>query len=348
MRINGNFFNNFMGSSFFNRHSTVSGMFGRRNVGSANMPDWNRVNKYSKTYMKDGVLYHVGNKNADRNRANKYSKTYMKDGVLYHKGNRTESKLYTRQGTLAGARPNQRRQFYSGQQILDAIKKYDSYTLGYDGRSIYFQGRENVYRSNGKYAGSHPVGEKMYFNPDYVNDALGIHNPKQMSVKDNEVRFDSYSYYQFKGKDGRNHTVLSMGSSLNAGTFANFGKERIDKEAVEYADFWEDVAHGNVWSIEQRYSQKEIRQKLTDVGIQNGFFTVTVGNRSQSYYLSANEDAMTLFDKETYDKRYNALISGKTFQLDKFQPGQTVTIGGKDYVLNEHKGIDIEYGAEVY
>ncbi len=57
---------------------------------------------------------------------------------------------------------------------------------------------------------------------------------------------------------------------------------------------------------------------------------------------------MTLFDKETYDKRYNALISGKTFQLDKFQPGQTVTIGGKDYVLNEHKGIDIEYGAEVY
>ena len=161
------------------------------------------------------------------------------------------------------------------------------------------------------------------------------------------VRFDSYSYYQFTGKDGRNHRVLSMGSSLSPSTFASFGKERFDKEAAEYAEFWEDVAHGNVWSIEQRYSQKEIRQKLTDAGIQNGFFTVTVGNRSQSYYLSANEDGMTLYSKEAYDKRYNALVSGKTFQLDKFQPGQTVTVGGKEYVLNEHKGIDIEYGAEV-
>ncbi len=121
MRINGNFF---MNSSLFNRHSAVSGMFGSRNAGSVNMPD--------------------------RNSVNKYSKTYMKDGILYHRGNRTESKLYTRQGTLAGARqrqhPNQRKPFYSGQEILDAIKKYDGYTLGYDGKTAYFQGAENVYR----------------------------------------------------------------------------------------------------------------------------------------------------------------------------------------------------------
>ena len=326
MRLNGNFFN-FRNYNSLNQSSLVSRLFGNRNVGRQSM--------------------------TARNIANRNMAPNFKDGVVYSRGNRNASKLYTRRGTLAGVRqgrrPSQRRPFYSAQEILDAIKKYDGYMLGYDGKTAYFQGTENIYSNTSRYpVESRPVGEKMYFNPDDVNDALGIHNPKQMSVKDNEVRFDSYSYYQFKGKDGRNHTVLSMGSSLSAGTFANFGKERIDKEAVEYAEFWEDVAHGNVWSIEQRYSQKEIRQKLTDAGIQNGFFTVTVGNRSQSYYLSANEDAMTLFDKETYDKRYNALISGKTFQLDKFQPGQTVTIGGKDYVLNEHKGIDIEYGAEVY
>ena len=326
MRLNGNLYN-FRNYNSLNQSSLVSRLFGNRNVGRQSM--------------------------TARNIANRNMAPNFKDGVVYSRGNRNASKLYTRRGTLAGVRqgrrPSQRRPFYSAQEILDAIKKYDGYMLGYDGKTAYFQGTENIYSNTSRYpVESRPVGEKMYFNPDDVNDALGIHNPKQMSVKDNEVRFDSYSYYQFKGKDGRNHTVLSMGSSLNAGTFANFGKERIDKEAVEYAEFWEDVAHGNVWSIEQRYSQKEIRQKLTDVGIQNGFFTVTVGNRSQSYYLSANEDAMTLFDKETYDKRYNALISGKTFQLDKFQPGQTVTIGGKDYVLNEHKGIDIEYGAEVY
>ena len=325
MRINGNLFN-FMNSSLFNSSSMISRLLGSRNVGSQNIT--NRT---------------IANRNTAQNFMN---------GVVYSKGNRTASKLYTREGMLIGARqrqhPNQRKPFYSGQEILDAIKKYDSYTLTYDGRSTYFQGHENVYRSNGKYAGSHPVGEKIYFNPADVNDALGIHNPKQMSVKDNEVRFDSYSYYQFKGKDGRNHRVLSMGSSLSAGTFANFGKERIDKEAVEYADFWNSLAKGNDFGLEQKYSQKEIRSKLEEAGIQTGFFTVTVGNNSQSYYLSQNKDVITLFTKEDYDKRYDALVSGKTFQLDKFQPGQTVTVGGKEYVLNENKGIDIEYGAEVY
>ena len=326
MRINGNFFN-LMNSSLFNRSSMVSKLFGSRNVGSQNIT--NRT---------------IANRNTAQN---------FMDGVVYSKGRRTASKLYTREGMLAGARqrrhPNPRRPLYSGQEMLNVLKQYDgnNYILGYEGDMAYFRGTENVYRSNGKYAGSRLVGEKIYFNPADVNDALGIHNPKQMSVKDNEVRFDSYSYYQFKGRDGRNHRVLSMGSSLRADTFADFDNYTYDKEASEYAEFWEDAAHGNVWSIEQRYSQKEIRQKLTDAGIQNGFFTVTVGNRSQSYYLSANEDGMTLYRKESYDKRYNALVSGEAFQLDKFQPGQTVTVGGKEYVLNEHKGIDIEYGAEV-
>ena len=326
MRINGNFFN-FMNSSLFNSSSMISRLLGSRNIGSRNIT--NRT---------------IANRNTAQN---------FMDGVVYSKGRRTASKLYTREGMLAGARqrrhPNQRKAFYSGQEILDAIKKYDGYTLGYDGKTAYFQGSENVYRSNSRYAaGSRPVGEKMYFNPADVNSALGIHNPKQMSVKDNEVRFDSYSYYQFKGNDGRNHRVLSMGSSLRADTFADFDNYTYDKEAVEYADFWNRLSKNSTWGLEQKYSQKEIRSKLEEAGIQNGFFTVTVGNNSQSYFLSQNENVVTLFSKEDYDKRYDALVSGKTFQLDKFQPGQTVTVGGKEYVLNENKGIDIEYGAEVY
>ena len=185
----------------------------------------------------------------------------------------------------------------------------------------------------------------------YTSDGSMIgerHNPKRMTVKDNEVRFDNHSYYQFTGKDGREHTVLSRGSSLRVDNSANFGTGRIDREAADYADFWESLAKGITFGLEEKYSTAEIRKKLEEAGIQHGFFTVTVGNNSQSYYLSQNKDVITLFTKEDYDKRYDALVSGKTFQLDKFQPGQTVTVGGKEYVLNENKGIDIEYGAEVY
>ena len=172
-------------------------------------------------------------------------------------------------------------------------------------------------------------------------------NPKRMTVKDNEMRFDNHSYYQFTGKDGREHIVLSRGSSLRVDNSANFGTGRIDKEAVEYADFWESLAK-NSYGLEEKYSQAEIRKKLEEAGIQHGFFTVTVGNRSQTYYLSQNENVGALQPKESYDKFYNLLTSGRAFELDKFQPGQTVTIGGKDYVLKDDKSIDIEYGAELY
>ena len=326
MRLNGNFFN-FRNYNSLNQSSLVSRLFGNRNVGRQSM--------------------------TARNIANRNMAPNFKDGVVYSRGNRNASKLYTRRGTLAGVRqgrrPSQRRPFYSAQEILDAIKKYDGYMLGYDGKTAYFQGTENIYSNTSRYpVESRPVGEKMYFNPDDVNDALGIHNPKQMSVKDNEVRFDSYSYYQFKGKDGRNHRVLSMGSSLSSTTFADFGNYTYDKEAADYADFWDRLSRNSTYGLGQDYSQKEIRSKLKEAGIQNGFFTVTVGGNSQTYFMSQNEKVGALFTKEEYDRRYNMLVSGQTFELDKFQPGQTVTVGGKEYVLNEHKGIDIEYGAEVY
>ena len=197
------------------------------------------------------------------------------------------------------------------------------------------------------------VYEKGHKSPSklYTSDGSRVgerHNPKRMTVKDNEVRFDNHSYYQFTGKDGREHTVLSRGSSLRVDNSANFGTGRIDKEAADYAEFWDSLAKGVAFGLEEKYSTAEIRKKLEEVGIQSGFFTVTVGNRSRTYYLSQNENVGPLRSKESYDKYYNLLTSGEAFRLDKFQPGQTVTIGGKDYVLKDDKSIDIEYGAELY
>ena len=163
-------------------------------------------------------------------------------------------------------------------------------------------------------------------------------------MKDNEVRFDDNSCYQFTGKDGKLHTVLSASGLLSADVFGRKGP--IDEEAAEYANFWERLAH--TVGPHAKYSQAEIRAKLAEAGIQNGFFTVSVGNFSHTYFLSQEEDAVAVRSKEAYDKRYNALVSGEAFESGSYQPGQTVSVGGKEYVLNENKGIDIEYGAEVY
>ena len=172
MRLNGNFFN-FMNSSFFNRSAMISKLLGSRNAGNMNMPDGNRVDKHSPTYMKDGVLY--------------------------QKGNRRESKLYTRRGTWADARPKQD------------------------------PNRRNAFR---------PLREDL--KKVHYDAALGIIQPKEMSVKDNEVRFDDNSCYQFTGKDGKLHTVLSASGLLSADVFGRKGP--IDEEAAEYANFWERLA----------------------------------------------------------------------------------------------------------
>ena len=274
MRINGNFFN-FMNSSFFNRSSVVSRLFGSRHAGNVHTQD--------------------------RNRVDKHFPPHMEDGVFYQKGHRPESKLYTRQGTFVGA---------SSRQAPN---------------------RRNAFRP------FHSEQEALH------SQVIHGTNPKQVSVKDNEVHFESHSYYEFTDKDGKAHTVFSLNTTLSTDTYADF-----DQEAADYVDFWGSLASGNTSALKEKYSQSEIRDKLEEAGIQNGFFTVGVGKSSQTYYLSQNKDVDALFSKEEYDKQYNALTSGKAFELDDFQPGQTVTVGGKDYVLKDDKSLDIEYGAELY
>ena len=66
--------------------------------------------------------------------------------------------------------------------------------------------------------------------------------------------------------------------------------ERWDKEAMDYARFWNDLAEGDEDGLAQRYSREEIRHKLSQVGIEDGPFTVTVGSRSQTYDFSHDEN----------------------------------------------------------
>ena len=277
-------------------------------------------------------------------------------GVVYEKGDETSSKLYTSDGGMTVVKHNRAssgsRGNYSGQGILDEIDKYldkgNSYVIWHSGNQHWVQEMSVEYR-DGRPVSSKPIeGAKKYFNPDSINAALGLDSPKTMSVRDNQVLFERNSYYQFTGKDRKPHTVLSMGNSLSQGILGRYGKSTFDKEAADYAEFWDSLAKGITFGLEEKYSTAEIRKKLEKAGIQHGFFTVTVGNRSQTYYLSQNENVGALRPKESYDKYYNLLTSGRAFELDKFQPGQTVTIGGKDYVLKDDKSIDIEYGAELY
>jgi len=262
------------------------------------------------------------------------------DGVIYDKGSEAPSKIYTSSGTLQGTTTDTSKSKCSAQEILDEIDKYISsgqiYAIWSNGKETWLQGIEP-----GENGG--PVGDKKYFNPDELNAALGRGNKKTALVGNNVISFDKYSYYKFAGKDGKEHSILSLGGALHTGLF---GDKTYDKEAADYVDFWNCLNRKKPSGISTKFSNEEIRSRLADAGVQNGFFTVAVGGRTATHYLSQGKNTTAVHSKEQYDERYDRMTSGRFFK--QFEAGQKVTVGGKEYVLGEDKKLDIEYGADIF
>lgn len=259
------------------------------------------------------------------------------DSLVYNNGSEPVSKTYTANGTLAGTKTGTSKSWCSAKEIIDEIDRYISsgqfYAIWNNGKETWLQGINN----------GEPVGGKKYFDPDELNALFGKGNEKTVSIGNNAVSFDKYSYYKFTGKDGKEHTIMSLGNSLGTGITGDYS---YDKEAADYINFWNSLARQTPSGIYLKFSNEEIRSRLAEAGIQNGFFTVTIGGRSVTHFLSQGKNASAVHSKEQYDDRYNSIISGRAFH--NYEPGQKVMIGGKEYILDENKKIDIEYGEDLY
>ena len=260
-------------------------------------------------------------------------------GVIYDKGSKTNSKVYTSGSTLQGAKTSTSKTKYSAQEILNEIDKCiragQIYAIWNNGKETWLQGIEP-----GRNGG--PVGSKKYFDPNELRAALGKGSPKSISIGNNAVTFDNNSYYKFIGKDGKEHTVLSLGGVLHKGLFGN---RSYAKEAADYVDFWNALGRENPSGVNARFSSGEIRDRLAEAGIQNGFFTVTIGGRSATHFLSQGKNSLAVYSQEQYDKRYQAIKDGTMF---KRYAGSAVTIGGKEYSVGADGKVDIAYGEDVF
>lgn len=136
---------------------------------------------------------------------------------------------------------------------------------------------------------------------------------------------------------------MSLGGALSAGILEN---NSYDKEVADYVDFWNSLAKENPSGIYMKFSNEEIRSRLAEAGLENGFFTASIGGRTVTHYLSQGENASAVHSKEQYNDRYNMITNGQFFK--QFEAGHKVMIGGKEYVLGEDKKLDIEYGADIF
>lgn len=235
--------------------------------------------------------------------------------VTYDKGIIINSKNYTSKGTLVGKN--------SAKEVIEAMNQ--SADKGFE---FWVEG-DTFHLGNG-----------MSCSTKELQAALGKNSARELSVTDNRVTFDNNSYYKFTGGDGKEHSVVSLAGTLTAGGGA------WDKEAGDYANFWNCMAQKDPTFISMSYSNEEIRSRLAEAGIQTGFFSVSVGGKEVTQFLSQGKNSVAVHSKAQYDNYYNHITS-ESF-LREFEVGHKFTIAGKEYTLGTDKKLDIAYGEDVF
>lgn len=198
---------------------------------------------------------------------------------------------------------------------------------------------------NGSYTGQYVVNGTTSINDsDWYKVYLSAGT---QYVTCNGSAFEFY-IYDSNGNlfDWATYNKPGFGASAYEFTASSTGYTPYDKETADYVNFWNSLVKENPSGVYMKFSNEEIRSRLTKAAIENGFFTVTIGGHSVTHFLSQGKNASAVHSKEQYDSRYSMMTNGRFFK--QFEAGQKVMIGGKEYILGEDKKLDIEYGEDVF
>ena len=120
-----------------------------------------------------------------------------------------------------------------------------------------------------------------------------------------------------------------------------------NREAEKYVDFWDYMMSEDPVYIGLSFSKEEIKEYLSEAGIEPGFVTIKMGDKVATQYYSQTKTLGMIQSKERYDIKYNALTSG-TSGLTEFAPGSIGKVGGVEYTIDENHHINIPYGVDIY
>lgn len=149
--------------------------------------------------------------------------------------------------------------------------------------SFRYYAEDGAFCVQGKKEDGTPGVKKMCSLKD-LQEAFGHTAPEQMAARHQTVTFAEDAAYAFTGRDGKTHTVLSCGGWLTEDMLSGAEGEP-DREAQEYADFWNRLVRGDMDGLFSRFDREEIQKRLTDAGVRSGLFAVSAGGRTQLCYL---------------------------------------------------------------
>ena len=180
-----------------------------------------------------------------------------------------------------------------------------------------------------------------YLRKDMTSVSLDRCN--EIRAENNEIVFERGKYYKFQDREGKYHVLDCRGNSVSQ-PYSEQTMKRQNEESFQMGKFWGCIGCEGVYGSKY-YSDEEQRKILKEAGIQEGFFSVQVGDKRQELFLS-NGAAGAVVPKRRYDGTYNMFMN--TNILDDYAVGSVFVIGGKEYILDEHKKLDIPYGADIY
>lgn len=185
------------------------------------------------------------------------------------------------------------------------------------------------------------IGGVKYLRKDMPSVSLDRCNV--IKAENNEIVFERGKYYKFQDREGKYHVLDCRGNSVSQ-PYSEQTMKLQNEESDQMGKFWGCIGCEGVYGSKY-YSDEEQKKILNDAGIKDGFFSVQVGEKRQELFLSSGT-AGTVVPKMRYDGTYNMFMH--TNILDDYAVGSVFVIGGKEYILDENKKLDIPYGADIY
>lgn len=170
---------------------------------------------------------------------------------------------------------------------------------------------------------------------------------KTITAKNNVLDFGKNNYFKYVSSDGKECNLFSGMKSIGTLMSESVKGVTANLDAERYASFWRYMMSKDPVYLDLSFSNEDIKNYLSEAGLEPGFITIKMGNKVATQYFSQGKNQGIIHSKERYDIDYNGLVSPSGY-LKNFEPGAIVKIGGVEYTINEKYCIDIPYGVDVF
>lgn len=119
-----------------------------------------------------------------------------------------------------------------------------------------------------------------------------IDTNKLLEIKacNNIIDFGQNHYFKYVSSDGKEHALFTNDKGVGVPYSEHMRGAEHDAVAQRYTHFWRYMMNDDPVYVGLTYSNDDIDEFMKHAGIENGFFTVRMGNREATQYYTKSEN----------------------------------------------------------